>query len=161
MPQGIKGEQIYKIVLVVCVLCALAVLVLAVSAAPANAETAVTIEEARARVAAAEARLSEARHVLSETKEAAELYGGSVGRWVWLSREVGWRWVDMDRLMYVIYRESRGNPLARNTYSGAAGLLQFLPSWWSKGQFDPYNPRQCLRRGFKAHRDLGWSPWGF
>lgn len=36
--------------------------------------------------------------------------------------------IDADWLMFVMYFESRLNPQAKNAYSGAVGLIQFMPS---------------------------------
>jgi len=37
----------------------------------------------------------------------------------------------VDEALAVIYCESRGNPLAVNPVSSAAGLFQFVPSTWA------------------------------
>lgn len=64
----------------------------------------------------------------------------------------------MATLMYVVNRESRGDPAATNSSSGAAGLLQFLPAWWT-GKWDPYVPAVNLRHGARAVQEVGWQPW--
>jgi soluble lytic murein transglycosylase-like protein len=112
---------------------------------------------------AAKARLSEARYVEDKTESITSIYGGSVGRWVWLARHVGWDKDDIDKLMYVINRESRGDGGVTNSSSGAAGLLQFMPQWytgqWSLPAFDPYNPEENLRMGLRLYKMQGWTPW--
>jgi len=117
------------------------------------------VNAAKRAVRRADARLREARHVLSATKSATERYGSRVGRWTRLSRRVGWPWRAFPTLMYVIHRESRGDPNAKNPASTASGLLQFLSGWWA-GKWSPFDPKQNLRHGYKAWRDVGWQPWG-
>lgn len=151
------GEKVSTIIRLFGI-CLLASLVLAPSATAGYAD-ARSLSDTHATVIRIASRLREARHVEDATEHYTELYGGAVGRWVWLAREVGWRWTDIPTLMAIIKRESNGQPTATNPYSGAAGLLQFIPSWWSEGQFNPYSPRQCLRRGLLAYRELGWHPW--
>lgn len=108
--------------------------------------------------------LSEASHVERATRLYSKQYGSSVGRWVWLARDVGWSWNDIPQLMYVIDRESGGSPTAKNPTSTASGLLQFLAFHFDgTGDygwvFNPYNARQNLTYGYKLHRMLGWAPW--
>lgn len=46
----------------------------------------------------------------------------------------------------VVQRESRWNPRADNPSSSAAGLPQFLATWYNgRWHFDPYNPILSLR----------------
>lgn len=132
------------------------------AAAPAGA---CSVTEAHARVhhaardlARAEARLREARHVLSATRYYSGVYGNGTGRWIRLSRRVGWPWGQMPTLMMVVSRESGGDPAAKNPLSTASGLLQFLSPWFL-GKWDPFDPRQNLGHGYRAWRQVGWSPW--
>lgn len=97
---------------------------------------------ARRALERAERRLAEARFVLAATTRYTTAYGASVGRWVRLARRVSWPKAQFPTLMFVIYRESGGDPYAQNP-SGAAGLLQLMPIHWS-GRFDPYYPRSNL-----------------
>jgi hypothetical protein len=60
--------------------------------------------------------------------------------------------------MYVIDRESGGNPSAKNPTSTASGLLQFLSDWWS-GRWNPFNAALNLHHGYRAWREVGWQPW--
>lgn len=121
------------------------------------------VAAAKRAVATAEARLSEARYVLSATKTATASYGSSVGRWVRLSRQSGWSRATIQQLTYVIYRESRGMPNAVNSSSGAAGLLQFMPQWytgeWDMKPFDPFDPKKNLQMGWWLYKRQGWTPW--
>ena len=64
----------------------------------------------------------------------------------------------MPTLMYVIDRESGGDPRAKNPASTASGLLQFLSGWWA-GKWDPFDARQNLAHGYHAWREVGFSPW--
>lgn len=116
------------------------------------------VRAARQALERAEKRLAEAKRVLSATRTYNAQYGTSVGRWVRLSRRVGWPWSQMPTLMYVVDRESGGNPYAKNPVSTASGLMQFLSFWWY-GKWDPFDPRQNLAHGWRAVRDGGWSPW--
>jgi soluble lytic murein transglycosylase-like protein len=62
------------------------------------------------------------------------------------------------RLLLIVARESGGNPRARNPYSGAAGLFQFLPMHWV-GRYDPYNPRTNCSLAAQMYKRLGFAPW--
>src|SRR5665647_2502320 len=112
----------------------------------------------RAYVRAA-SRYREAQRVLRATRSASDRYGANTGRWVRLARCVGWPWGQMPTLMFVIDRESGGDPAAKNPASTASGLLQFLSDWWSD-RWDPFQPRANLRRGYLAWREIRWQPWG-
>jgi len=107
-------------------------------------------------------QLSEARHVERATKLYSAKYGKDVGRWVWLARDTGWSWNEMPTLMYILYRESRGNPRAKNPSSTASGLLQFLAFHWDgsgKWRFDPFNPRAALTFGHKLYLLTNGAAW--
>lgn len=54
--------------------------------------------------------------------------------------------VDPDIFIRMINQESGFNPNARNPISGAAGIAQFMPFWWARGEFDPYDPIEALDR---------------
>lgn len=134
------------------------------AAAPvASASDARSPGQLRAEIRRLENQLSQKRYVLRETEAATKLWGLPVGRWVWLAKDCGWENHDIKQLMYIINRESRGNPNALNESSGAAGLLQFMPQWyhgmWRLPPFDPFNPRTNLRMGLRLHKMQGWSPW--
>ena len=111
----------------------------------------------RAYVRAA-SRYREAQRVLSATRAAASLYGAGVARWVRLARGTGWPWGQIPQLMFVIARESGGDPNAKNPTSTASGLLQFLSGWFA-GRWNPFNPRVNLSHGYRAWREVGWAPW--
>lgn len=114
------------------------------------------VTAAKRAVAKANARLREARYVLSATKAATASYGTNVGRWVRLARRSGWSRGCISHLMYVIHRESRGSPKALNPSSGCAGLLQLHPC---HGVKNPFDPGVNLRAGHRLYRAAGWSPW--
>jgi hypothetical protein len=88
-----------------------------------------------------------------------------VGRWVWLARDTGWQWEQIDMLSHVIARESSGFPGVKNPASTATGLLQMLKAWWDGTWFgwvfDPTVARNALMYGWKAFHEkgLGWQPW--
>jgi hypothetical protein len=116
------------------------------------------VQVAERDVARAKARLSAARKVEQETRCYVNQYGVNVGRWIWLADDVGWPSSQWSQLMYVVHRESGGNPRACNSSSGASGLMQFLPAWW-QGKWNPYNPRVNLRHGCLAWKVSGWQHW--
>lgn len=72
---------------------------------------------------------------------------------------------DLRRALLIMWRESRGNPRAVNPSSGAAGLFQWLPSWWrSKGYpiFDPRWNTGMMSSYHASHEAIGsdeWAPW--
>ena len=121
------------------------------------------VREAKRAYVRAAGRLSEARNVLSATRTYNAMYGTGVGRWVRCARRSGWSWTQFPVLMRVIDGESRGNPSAVNPTSGAAGLLQHLPSWyqgrWWQHTYDPFVPVLNLRYGRLIWRLSGWSAW--
>lgn len=139
-------------------LAALIALTFVVAVESAQAYEGVSVKHARQHVKQAKAELRDAERVLTATRHYTAAYGASVGRWVWLSDDVGWPPAQWPTLFYVIDRESGGNPHAQNPTSSASGLLQFLSSWWY-GKWDPMDPYQNLRHGYLAWRQVGWQPW--
>jgi len=89
--------------------------------------------------------------------------GSSNGvRWMPLARWVGWPSYTLSNLAYIIMRESSGRENARNP-SGASGLLQLMPGWWT-GQWgvpagNPFDPEYNLRSGYLMWCKAGWQPW--
>lgn len=89
--------------------------------------------------------------------------GSSNGtRWKPLARFVGWPESALGTLCAIIYRESSGRAAAHNP-SGASGLLQLMPGWWT-GQWgvpagNPFDPEYNLRSGYLMWRKVGWQPW--
>ena len=141
--------------------------VLAAGPAPAGAtgSGACTARQAKVHLRAAhratlraQRREREARHVLSATRAYGRSYGMATARWVRLARRVGWRWAQFPALMFIVHRESGGDPRAQNPTSTASGLMQFLSSWWA-GRWDPMDPRASLYHGRKAWQSNGFSPW--
>ncbi len=64
----------------------------------------------------------------------------------------------------VAWRESRYQPTARNTSSGASGLFQLMPFWWDGNnqygwRFDPYDARQNAIHAHLIWKADGWGPW--
>jgi len=131
------------------------------------------VVRAEHQLAHAKAVLAEARHIESATRYYSKhdysdfarrwVEPGPVGRWVWLARDTGWTWGDVDMLLHIIARESSGNPSVRNgSGSGATGLLQWMPDWYNgtwHTPFDPTNPRESLAVGVEVHAKQGWAPW--
>ena len=163
-----------KVLIVAMVLCGTGLLA---AGGPALAKGYEGVDVAHARqhvraaqrdLARAQARLREARTVLDATRRYTTIYGSSVGRWVWLSSDVGWRKPQWPTLFCVIERESGGSPGIDNSQgSGAAGLLQLMPGWYT-GQwpiagkprvFDPHDPRLNLKYGHLIWHSSGFSPW--
>jgi hypothetical protein len=65
-----------------------------------------------------------------------------------------------DAAVRVAWCESRLWPYAKNRSSSASGLFQFLSSWWSAGQFDPFDPWESSRAALRASRGgTSWGPW--
>lgn len=144
------------------------------SAAPAHAAIGCTVSEAKDELAAAkraleraEARVSKARYVLSQTIVYTDEYGTSVGRWVRLALQHYSR-AELQTVMATVNRESRGDIYALNP-SGALGLMQIMPEWangskdwywnqWSlPSLWDRTNPRETFRHA--TH--MAWSNWGY
>lgn len=146
----------------VTVVCAASLGITSSAAANKYAE-ATSPSAAHARVVSLTKQLRTARYVEDKTIIYSHAYGTPVGRWVQLALQVGWKKSSLGGLMAVVYRESRGNPQARNPSSGAAGLLQFMPQWytgqWSFPAFDPYNPKVNLKMGLRLYKQQGWTPW--
>jgi hypothetical protein len=116
------------------------------------------VKAAKKALHRAEKRLQEAKWVLSATKRYTGQYGACTGRWTRLARRVGFPRTQLPTLMYVVHRESGGDPNAKNPSSTSSGLRQFLSGWWA-GKWNPFDPRQNLSHGWKAVKAGGWSPW--
>lgn len=161
------GKALRLLLILTVTLCSLPLLLTtSLALALQSPNGAFSARDARADVRAAErnleraeTRLREARHVERDTRAASDRYGHDVGRWVRLARHVGWPWGQIPMLMYVIHRESGGNPAAKNPASTASGLLQFLSSWWY-GKWNPFNAAENLHHGFHAWLNVRWQPWG-
>ena len=69
-----------------------------------------------------------------------------------------WPASQVEKCLRTIRRESGGNPRAVNPSSGAAGLLQFLPSWW-RGKWDAFVGWVNIKMGAALYRSSGWAPW--
>ena len=146
-------------------------LFLALFSSSALASDAVSVRQAIRHERAAHRALVRARAEYRTSRDVARWtrigtaqYGWKTGRWVWLAEDVGWPRSSWRQLLYIIHRESGGSPGAKNPASTASGLLQFLAFWWDgTGDygwcFDPFSPRESLRHGYLAWRELGWSPW--
>lgn len=97
-------------------------------------------------------------------------------QWWALAREVGWLEKDLPILDRIIWRESRGNPLAFNPddpNGGSLCLLQINKFWVKylrqqgviKNANDLYDPATCLTAGLTIYRygveryGWGWNPW--
>lgn len=68
----------------------------------------------------------------------------------------------VDTMLCLMRYESGGNPNAVNPTSGAAGLFQIMPFWWSHYGGDRYNPDtnvDVARRIFDQQGYSAWSPW--
>lgn len=69
---------------------------------------------------------------------------------------------DVDRVMCLMDAESGGNPNARNVTSGAAGLMQVLPSWAEVFGYevdDLYDPGVNLWIASQLQERHGWFAW--
>lgn len=142
---------------------------------PAQAQSgACSAKKAKKEMVKARKAYREADRVWSATKKYTKLHGSDVGRWVRLARESGWSWSRMPWLMSIMYRESRGDPNAKNPSSTASGLAQFLAFWWDGSDpsiaaifkkhrlsypWNPFNARACLEHWDAAVDEVGTSPW--
>jgi len=115
-------------------------------------------------LARAKAALREARDVESATRRYSEQYGSVVGRWVWLSNDVGWPRGEWGTLFFVMDRESGGiERIPNSAGSGALGLLQEMPDfyiWYGLPYYDRADARANLHAGLVAWRRDRWGPWG-
>ena len=141
------------------------VVLVGASLARAQGYEGVSVKHAAAHVREAKAALKDAERVLTATRRYTAAYGATVGRWVWLSDDVGWPAAQWPTLFYVIERESGGYPGIMNSQgSGAAGLLQLMPGWytgqWGLPAGNPRDPRYNLRSGHLMWHKEGWRPWG-
>lgn len=60
-------------------------------------------------------------------------------------------------MLYIIDRESGGNPNAVNPLSGACGLTQLYPCYGGSAWLDPMTN---LRLAFQKYQASGFAPWG-
>ena len=112
---------------------------------------------AAARLEAARARAERERKALIATYTAK--YGSRVGRWAPLVRR-HFPARALPFAMFIVFRESRGDPRARNPYSSCSGLYQLHPCHW-RGRFNPFDPVANVRYAAKLWRGAGWAPWGY
>ena len=99
--------------------------------------------------------------------------------WMDLARRVGWPEEELPKLSYVIYRESRCDPMAFNPddpMGGSLGLTQLNRFWtqptryWPEGWLvthgilehadELYNPYVSLNASLAVWNNSGWNPWG-
>ena len=100
--------------------------------------------------------------------------------WEPLAREVGWPEPELERLDYVVFRESRCDPTQWNPddpMGGSHGLTQvngfwcrptkYWPDGWLQAQervdqcVDLYDPEINLSAALAVWHNSGWGPWGF
>lgn len=69
---------------------------------------------------------------------------------------------DVERAMCLMGRESAGDPEARNTSTGAAGLMQVMPFWADKLGYryaDLFSPGINLWIARQIRDQQGWGAW--
>lgn len=69
---------------------------------------------------------------------------------------------DVDRVLCLMGKESGGNPDARNTSSGASGLMQIMPFWageYGVSRADLFTPEINLYIARKIRDSQGWGAW--
>lgn len=69
---------------------------------------------------------------------------------------------DVDRVLCLIEHESGGNAAARNSSSGASGLLQVMPFWadeYGVSRSDLFEPDINLWISRKIRDTQGWTAW--
>jgi hypothetical protein len=103
--------------------------------------------------------------LFSECSEAGlvehEGMGSDAGRWRGLV-EVYFDADDVDRVICLMEKESGGNPNARNTSSGAAGLMQVMPPWadvFGYARDDLFDPTVNLWVASRILETQGWNAW--
>jgi len=89
--------------------------------------------------------------------------GSGAARWWTLAHYVGWPTSQKATLVYIVGRESHGQPHAANP-SGCYGLMQLAPCWWAgkphvKGRPYMFWPVDQLRLALHVWRTCGWGPW--
>jgi Transglycosylase SLT domain len=69
---------------------------------------------------------------------------------------------DVDRVICLIGFESGGNPAAVNPTSGAAGLMQVMPFWAARHDYEQdllFNPAVNLWIASQIRDEQGWGAW--
>lgn len=66
---------------------------------------------------------------------------------------------DVNLALCVMLHESGGNPNARNSSSGAAGLFQVMPMWFNHFGGNAYDPENNVRVASLVLAEQGWSAW--
>ncbi|MGH8916515.1 MAG: transglycosylase SLT domain-containing protein [Acidimicrobiia bacterium] len=69
---------------------------------------------------------------------------------------------ELDRVLCLMAKESGGDPDARNTDSGASGLMQVMPSWAPVFGYEPedlYDPIVNLWIAGQIRQRQGWGAW--
>ena len=79
------------------------------------------------------------------------------GGWADELREVGFPESAIPHMLYIIDRESGGDPRAVNPSSGACGLTQLYPCYGGAAWLDPITN---LRMALQKYRASGFAPWG-
>ena len=123
------------------------------------------VHAAQRAVARAKVQLRKAHDIEDATRAVSIQYGGGVGRWVRLARQVGWPWAQIPRLGRCISGESGGNP--SNSNGICRGLMQIhqchasaFRSVTGLPYFNGvYQPQANLRFGLHLWREEGWAPW--
>jgi soluble lytic murein transglycosylase-like protein len=119
------------------------------------------IAAVEAAKAAAQAQAKASRQTAYQKQGASRTYSGSnYPYWDLLVKYASMYGVNPSLMGRVMMAESGGNPFARNRYSGAAGLFQFLPSTWrSWGVGNPYDAESNICAAAKLMAARGTSPW--
>ena len=79
------------------------------------------------------------------------------GGWADELRAVGFPESAIPHMLYIIERESGGNPGAINSSSGACGLTQLYPCYGGAAWLDPITN---LRMALQKYHSSGFAPWG-
>ena len=115
--------------------------------------------EAEKAKKAEEAKKLVARKQVTRTQ--SRTYSGSnYPYWDLLVKYASMYGVNPSLMGRIMMAESGGNPFARNKYSGAMGLFQFLPSTWrSWGCGNPYEAECNIAAAARLMAARGTSPW--
>lgn len=104
------------------------------------------------RTAAQEARSAAQVATTSSTSSSATTYQGG---WASALSAAGFPDSAIPTMLYIIQRESGGDPSAINPTSGACGLTQIYPA--QPGCLDPMTN---LRMAYAKYQASGFAPWG-
>lgn len=112
--------------------------------------------EAKREAAAAAEAAAEAAAAQEAAPASVPTYTTSADGWADELAAVGFPSSVIPTMLYIIDRESGGNPNAINSSSGACGLTQLYPCYGGSAWLDPMTN---LRLAYQKYQASGLSPW--